>query len=400
MIQKTWRCYCVHVDYFGILLGVIMFQRSFRDYQKRQKSRQNHAAVVIQRHARGFTARAFQKLEQFAATIIQCTVRGSFGRKESEWRKYKILQIQSVFRMALERRRFLVGKAEVLFIHAMARRIQRMFRRFQQIMVLNGLALVMQKAVRGMIARRRLFRLAIGVKKLQGVVRGQAIRKTRSKKLILAARRVIRASERAHRNPNLRLGVLTRKALRELQVSKRLSEIMQAAKILECSTRLSRNCCIAFAEAHAPTILYNLIGSCNRSLPHVEILHFVLLTLRNVVLHADLLYSVATAESVNIFLDLVCMFRGKDEVFCEAIPLLSMVVRRDVDLQANFLSLDSYKRLSFVAKKVSQSQQIASTRVKGIDKRSRSVRDLRSLLRFLEKHTDVKGGHTSASSQI
>jgi hypothetical protein len=63
---------------------------------------------------------------------------------------------------------------------------------------------------------------------------------------------------------------VTLKVLHVLQKSTKLSEIMEAIKKLESSTQLSYSCCKAFADTETPEILYDVIRSCNRSIPHTE----------------------------------------------------------------------------------------------------------------------------------
>ena len=101
------------------------------------------------------------------------------------------------------------------------------------------------------------------------------------------------------------------------------------------SARLSGVCCVAFAEAGAPDILFSLIRTCNRSLPHVELLHYILLTMLNVSQYENLLPSIATLTGVEVFLDLVQMFRDKDAVFVLAVSLLEQVIRFSEDFQVS-----------------------------------------------------------------
>ena len=101
---------------------------------------------------------------------------------------------------------------------------------------------------------------------------------------------------------------------------------MAAITILEIATRLSEACCISFVEAEATGILFSLIRTCNRSLPHIQLLHGVLLTMSNVAQYEALLPSLATLTGIEVFLDLVQMFRDKDEIFCLVVSLLERIV--------------------------------------------------------------------------
>jgi hypothetical protein len=125
--------------------------------------------------------------------------------------------------------------------------------------------------------------------------------------------------------------------LHVLRTSKSLSEMLKAVEVLEMVTRLSEVCCSAFANEGAPDLLFSLIRACNRSLPHIELLHCILRTLSNVAQYYILLPSMATVNGVEVFLDLVQMFRDKDAVFCLTVSLLERVVRHSEELQVRLL---------------------------------------------------------------
>ena len=167
---------------------------------------------------------------------------------------------------------------------------------------------------------------------LQGTLLGSRERVKSSKPVKLAARRIRQATQRAMKEPHMQLGIRTSRALLTLQRSKRMVELMEAVETLETSTRLSKSCCEAFADAGAPEILYNLIRTCNRSLPHVELLQLVLATLENVSSYPKLLPSLATDNSVDILIDLIQMFRDKEVVLWLSAHLLWVILRHSEKL--------------------------------------------------------------------
>jgi abnormal spindle-like microcephaly-associated protein len=442
MIQKTWRCFSVHVDFMLVLLDVMTIQRCARKYIERRcmeratpgiiamqsisrayfarkqanlqrnsavaiqscyrrfqvrrtLSVKRQAAIRIQSNVRGYLDRVDLEIRSFAASEIQRVWRGFLNRVEAMYRFVMILRIQSAARLCLsmrivhERRREI--EIESRFQYYAARSIQRSFRDYLVLLSFDAAACAIQKVARGILARRVVSRYAGSAAQIQASFRAYKVRCVLSKKARAIVVRLATATQRAIENPGLVLGVRTQIALRELQTSQRLTEIMEAAKILETSTRLSRNCCVAFVDVGAPAILYELIGSCNRSLPHIEILRYVLLTLKNVSSHGDLLEDVATSKSAEIFLDLVQMFRDKQEVFSVAICLLSRVARNNSDLKRLCSKSESMKRLNHVLKKVSitgQSRQdisrVSRGKTSSFLQHKESVKILRSLLKFLK----------------
>ena len=411
MVQKTWRCYTVHVDFILAMISSIMIQatvrgwRDFDDYQIGRYGIIQFQAVVrrfIQTNKKKVAIAGFVSLQSLArrksvrdrlrhlsamATIAQKTIRGFLSRVESDIQAYAACEIQRIWRgysanvdfvvaviAAIKLQSFFRKRSAVIYVIdlrwqemiALADRrykdkkivkIQRIFRTYIRLLHMSYFAAVIQRLVRDFLTRTKWRCTIRGIVEFQSFVRALSVRRRRSTATIKASERVMQATLRAQKDPSMRLGERTNVALRVLQTSKRLSEIMGAITALETSTRLSRNCCFAFAGAAAPEILYNLIRTCNRSLPHVELLHYVLLTLRNVASHPALVAIVATGSAAEIYMDLIQMFRDKDTIFSLAIRLLEVVLQTNMTLQVQCSTKENLKRLkgvySLCARKIS-----------------------------------------------
>ena len=403
-IQKTWRCYTIHVEYMLSILAAIDIQASarryismvafehkycaiiclqsfarvalcriqawreescaillqsvFRMYSCRQTflfrlaedrsatvvqsafrmlfSRRSfllerNAAMMMQRYVRGFVVRIELETEHFAASEIQRMWRGFDTREIFAWHILCAIKAQSFLRMILAKRRVHECRLELLAANHLRRRsafkIQQAFQKFLYRLKLFRASSLIQNVAREFLTRIAFTKFRRGVVRAQSVVRGRLVRRKRSEKLRDRVLRIERANLAAKADPKMTLGNQTKSALDILQNSKSLSKIMDAVCILEIATRLSENCCVSFAEAGAADILFSLIRTCNRSLPHVKLLHCVLLTMCNVAQYDDLLPSLASTAGVEVFLDLVQMFRDKDFVFCLVVALLERVVR-------------------------------------------------------------------------
>jgi hypothetical protein len=125
------------------------------------------------------------------------------------------------------------------------------------------------------------------------------------------------------------LGPRTKEALHALKSCSSFQEVMKAMRILENATKLSFSSRKAFANAGAQSILYDLMLSCNRSAPHLELLECILGTLFHVSKHRDLVPYIATEASVDIFIDIIQLFRDKDVVFSTASMILKRIVWSD-----------------------------------------------------------------------
>jgi len=418
-IQKTWRGYVQHVDFMVSILSAIAIQTCTRKMICRRRFQMTKLAVAaLQGLARGAMVRALVKEEIVAATriqswyrgaqavneyqnnqraaiVMQSAVRGVIARRSIDfehyaareiqrvWRGYQAnvdyimillaaIQIQSVARMFSARKvlaswneKKLSAEVERRHRNASARQIQRVYKKVTMERFLARNSIIIQRSIRAFIARRRAAKMTRLVVFVQSAFRARLVRRMRTKKARVAARRIEKANEKAESEPQMRLGVRTSAALEVLQTSKRLSEVIRAIKTLEVSTRLSETCCRAFATANAPEILYALVRTCNRSLPHIELLHFVLLTLKNVARHPYLLPSVATHDSLEVLLDLTQMFRDKENIFCLSIALLERIVFCDESLMDMCRSSENIKRLKGIHALCKRRQNMARSTPKG-----------------------------------
>ena len=121
----------------------------------------------------------------------------------------------------------------------------------------------------------------------------------------------------------------TEEALGVLQHYSHLSNVQTAVKRLETSTRLCRSSCKSFTETSTPKILYDLIRSCNRSIPHMELLQHVLNIFLHVSVHVDLLPRILHKDCVEVWVDVIQLFRDKDHIFYSAALILKRIVSND-----------------------------------------------------------------------
>ena len=307
-IQKTWRCYTVHIDYLLSVLAAIEIQRHFRGFLAlRDSLRRQMAVFVIQRFAWRAVDRIRSETVNRSTVTLQSLVRRVLARSRCRRRMTAVISIQRVFRGYVSRLEIEIMRCAACEV------IQRLFWRYK--------------------ARSSFRRLRRGIVLLQSMYRGCKTRLRASRRVKSRLTRVKAANARAVAEPRLRLGCRTRAALHVLRTSKNLSEMMNAVAVLEVATRLSDVCCVEFAGAGAPDMLFSLIRACNRSLPHIELLTCILLTFANVGRHDSLLPSMATITGVEVFLDLVQMFRDKEVVFSLAVSMLERVVRYSEELQ-------------------------------------------------------------------
>jgi abnormal spindle-like microcephaly-associated protein len=121
---------------------------------------------------------------------------------------------------------------------------------------------------------------------------------------------------------------------------------MWAVKALETSTRWSPECCILLLKVGATSILFGLIRTCNRSLPHKELLQVSLRTLLNVCHHCG--WDESCPDGAGACVDLVQIFRDKPEIFIPAVKLLHIAVASSEYARDWCGTLENLKRLKNV----------------------------------------------------
>lgn len=116
------------------------------------------------------------------------------------------------------------------------------------------------------------------------------------------------------------------KYLTIMKTSEKLRDVIQAAKSLEMWTKSSYTSCKMLITSESVEVLYSLIRACNRSVPHVELLEYILETLFHVTKYEDLIPSICSESLVETLVDLIQLFRDKDDIFCYAAIILKRIV--------------------------------------------------------------------------
>lgn len=284
-----------------------------------------------------------------AATEIQRVWRGHVESNKFCGLIWSAVLIQASIRVFLSKnlvgRMYIEQDVEYLLCKRSAALIQRRFRHYLLQRLQSLAATIIQSKVRCLIILRRTTRQKSGLIRFQGMVRGHVVRNHRAKKMLMVVDRIAKANAKALMNPSMRLDNRCAAALRALRRSDRLSHVTAAIKTLETATRLSEVCCRSFVDARAGQIILGLIETCNRSVPHVEILHYTMMTLANITRHHYLVHSIATELAVGKLLDLVQMFRDNDSIFVPAAALLELAVFYDQSLLSLCQTKENMKRL-------------------------------------------------------
>ncbi|XP_067661837.1 abnormal spindle-like microcephaly-associated protein homolog [Haliotis asinina] len=367
VIQSTFRMHSKRKTFRQTSQAALLIQSSWRGYMVRQTFRQtlqkHRAAACLQRSFRGFKARVhLQKLQaerkaqlemyarrakvHLAAVRIQTWYRQCLMLRQARQRIASIICIQRHVRAFLVRVHYIKLRNSTVLLQQQCR---------QWLALRQRSAVVIQSAVRHWLVRERQLRLHRQVARIQAVWRGYWARKNITCKKIRRARaRCHEASQNA--TEDKKLGNRTTSALDYLLEYKSVSHILEALIHLDVATRLSPRCCQRLVEVHAVHVIYRLIRSCNRSLPHMEMIKYSVNILLNLAKYDKTVNAVHDVESTDILVDLMQIYREKgNAIFAKTCSLLGILAldphRRQEILQQTKLMEKIRSIQSLVARK-------------------------------------------------
>ncbi|XP_064129529.1 abnormal spindle-like microcephaly-associated protein isoform X4 [Loxodonta africana] len=351
IIQRRWRAVLsgriVHEHSLMIKRhqAACLIQANFRGYKARQAFlRQKSAALIIQRYIRARKARKCERVKYVelkkSTVFLQSVIRGWLVRKRVLEHKSKLrllhftvaayyhlsaLRIQRAYKrhMAIKNAKKRMNSVICIQRWFRARLQQKRFiQKFQSITEIqhevqgwldqqNRAALVIQKAVRHFLLRKKQEKLNSGITKIQALWRGYSWRKKNDCKKIKAVRLSLQVVNRQIQEEN-KLYKRMALALHYLLTHKHLSVILEAFKHLEVVTRLSPLCCENMAQSGAITKIFVLIRSCNRSVPCMEVIRYAVQVLLNVAKYEKTTSAVYDVENcIDTLLELLQMYREK-----------------------------------------------------------------------------------------
>ncbi|KAK7504479.1 hypothetical protein BaRGS_00004345 [Batillaria attramentaria] len=302
IIQRSYRRHYAH-------------KRWCRLVRLRESICRTQAAVRLQRERRQQRAEFLRQFaavarKQLAVVRIQQWYRRLLLFRQAQERLHHIIKLQSWVRMFLQRRRFLRAQEEA---QALQKRRE-------------AAACVIQAAVRRWRVRQAEKRREGLITKVQAVWRGRRLRRSLNNKKIAAARKRVHEANKAATEEK-KLGNRTSSALDFLLHYKQLAYILDALMHLDVATRLSAVCCERLVEVNAVGVIFRLIQSCNRSLPHMELIKYSISILLNLAKYEKTTPAVYEVDnSVSTLVELMTIYREKGgAIFTKTCMLLAIL---------------------------------------------------------------------------
>ncbi|KAF9582765.1 hypothetical protein BGW38_010790 [Lunasporangiospora selenospora] len=330
IIQAAWRSTQLtrwyRTSFLELQWAATVIQRRRRHVledqamQERIFEEQTTIALMIQTAARGYLVRAqvrdyLEDQARIAQRWAEATVYSLAAiRIQRSWRRYQDTKWAEVRENA-------------------AIRIQRWWRYRLEIKEadhMQWLARAMQTQIRGVLARQQAMRRMEAIVIVQSWWRGCQVRQECSAKVKAARKRIEHANATAEEH--MKLGNRTTMALDILLSSGQLSAVLKACYHLDVVTRLSKNSCLRLVEHNVVNIIFQLIKSCNRSQPHMEVLKHGLNIVENLSRDPDTVGSVFWApEGMEILVDCAQAYRENELVFESVVTILLIHLEQDQD---------------------------------------------------------------------
>ncbi|KAG0201689.1 hypothetical protein BGX28_005557 [Mortierella sp. GBA30] len=327
-IQTAWRSIQITRHQRRLFLDLqwasIIVQRRWRAtlyrraMNRRAEAKRQSAALLIQTALRGCLARnrVRQHLEERARIVLRWVEVTSLSLAavtiQRSWRNYQSRKLAESHEMAT----------------VMIQRWWRQQQEERQIQQIEVLAFVMQTQIRGVLSRKRTLHKLHSIVKIQAWWRGHQVRQECTAKIKAARKRIEHANATAEEH--MKLGNRTTMALDILLSSGQLSAVLKACYHLDVVTRLSKNSCLRLVEHNVVNIIFQLIKSCNRSQPHMEVLKHALNIIENLSRDPDTIGSVFWApEGMEILVDSAQAYRENEMVFESVVRILLILLEGD-----------------------------------------------------------------------
>lgn len=419
-IQRVWRGFSVHVDYMLKVMAAIKIHSRYREWKTKRAllmlSIQHKNSIIIQQAGRGFLARVQKNNALSAAVSIQLAARKMMARKrDDEVRSIAAREIQRVWRGFSVHIDYMLTVMAAIRIQSAVRRFQvkaphhrntklnpsenqladfstnrDIIDFFEEVQAHptpnNELSPIMgwsesviefqaEPLKENTFAPPRVINVTYTSKHKREVNSTSAIPKTI----------MIESSDNASHKINVKnlskYEKHTAKAIKVLRKSHLIHEIIEAVSTLEKTTSKSIDSCKLLLKARALDNLLSLLGSCNRSSPHAELVRLILHTLTNISHHPSLLSMMVTRESSSSISDVIQMYRDKPDIFALSTSLLEAFVRSDDFILLEYSSLENRKCLHGV---LTLSQKRASARSRSCPELDKGIASLKNVMHILE----------------
>lgn len=344
LIQHTYRMYVLR-------RAVLVIQRRFRALLLMRQQRLDYhimlgAAITIQAVFKGYRQRKIYRKMKQGFTSLQALIRCRQQRDAYRKLRASVILCQRRFRAKRHSKQEIQARQALHNLLTIAKQqisavitLQRWFRaRIQRLHYLRvirnttylqrlGRTWLAKQQVAAIVSQRAAHekRMNAAAVTIQSHWRGYKVRCSIKDKHIKRVRRRVKLAT-ANATEDKKLCNRTQSALYSLLQYKQLSAVLEAVMNLDLATRLSARCCECLVEENAQHVLYQLIRSCNRSLPHMEIITYCVNIFLNLAKYEKTRAAVYNVDdSVQTLVELLSIYREKGVIFTKTCTLLGLL---------------------------------------------------------------------------
>ncbi|KAG2238758.1 hypothetical protein Bca52824_091998 [Brassica carinata] len=390
-IQLAWR------GYKDKVISSITIQAYVRGWiTRRIYCNYKLSSVLIQRYCRGCLARRKFYLQREAAICIQSAIRKCNCLTSFHGYKHAATELQRLVRGQIVRRRLQgvsytkvdegVSELSQHIVEMTTQlqsviKLQRWWRFHHSQNVRKNSAVLIQRHIRGVFARRRTSMERRYIVMIQSHWRGYLTRKA-AKAQVLELRVRMQTSA-ANIDDRKRLINKLLSALSELLSMKKVHNILHICETLDSATKYSDKCCEELVAAGAIDKLLTLIRSASRSIPDQEVAKHALSTLRHLARYPQMADElIDTKGSIQtIFWELL---RNKEEAYFIASDVLKKICRSHKGVEAVRKLPALVKRLHALVEELARKANMEKRNVKGQGGKEKSERRLKEAVELMK----------------
>lgn len=396
-IQRCWRGYRSYMEFALAVISVIKIQAAVRGRQARVVLIRHKSSRAIQRIGRGFSAK--QRTRRIIAEMEtqRAAARYLIIRKETEyaaatsiqrmWRGYQanvnfMLAVMSAIKIQSFTRNILTKvndndrrPMKESFVAAENESILRDMTNHQVVQEETGLRLekkidrLGEKMKSESSGKRNTLPKSVTIRMSPALCHSSS-----SSSVAIQSNETPKQSFESIRSPEF--GRRTTNAIRTILVSKKFNEILKAAADMAEITNQSFNDSQLLMSKKIDHRLISLLRRCNRSSPHLELVHAIVSVLTNLAQHPTILTRLATEYTVDALTDVVQMFRDKTTIFSLTSSLLEKVLLVNNRLLSKYSTPENKKRLSSII-------VLCQKRVSEIDEMQKAMSSLENIVRLV-----------------
>ncbi|CAH8345693.1 unnamed protein product [Eruca vesicaria subsp. sativa] len=392
-IQQAWR------RYKNKVISSITIQSYVRGWiTRRMYCSYKSSSVLIQRYCRGWLARRKFHLQREATICIQSAIRKFNCIIAYHGYKHAAIEVQRVIRGQIVRSRLKgasIDNSELdegvsklpqhsvemtKLLHSVIK-LQRWWRFLHSQNVKRKSAVMIQRHIRGVFARRRTFMERRYIVMIQSHWRGYLTRKAAKAQVLNL--RVRMQTSAANIDDKKRLINKLLSALSELLSMKKVHNILHICETLDSATKYSDKCCEELVAAGAIDKLLTLIRSASRSIPDQEVAKHALSTLRHLARYPQMADElIDTKGSIQtIFWELL---RNKEEAYFIASDVLKKICKSHKGVETVRKLPALVKRLHALVEELTRKANMEKRNVKGQSGKEKSERRLKEAVELLK----------------